>query len=479
MRYFYFSIPLMNYYVTKSVKSKNVAFLLVLFLGPFGLFYATVGGAFVMLILAPILLVTGDWAFLLFPIYYVFCFIWALSAVADYNRQIMRNSRNLAQGNNQNNSGSNDTNFQLSEQKKETYNDLERVKSLFDQKIITEESYNNQKDLLLKRLEIISHNQSPVSVASAPEVYRNNSSKSIQTSKRPGTWILAICLLLLISIGYIMFDSKSKSFKLERLNQLFSAHSKDEKEIKEQIEKTYFGLINGAYTANGIKGLGPEGLPFYNQNLQSLYVMGLTPFAQMFGGLKIEVNKIDVYNFLDENSAQVKYDILVKTSEGEKIVVIDMTVKRIGGYWKLDAEKALGFESEKKKQISKKIETTSDSQKISKKFLTNPSNKAMKVIRYCINKNELDCTYIEQSDNLYFIFYDKKIFMIREGTLYKLWHETKNYREDEYDITETKEGDIFTDFGGLSIDYKTGKHIKYDWESVGIKTVYIKDQFID
>ena len=139
-----------------------------------------------------------------------------------------------------------------------------------------------------------------------------------------------------------MYDEKSNSFRLSKITDIFHSNSKDKEEIKNQIEKTYFEIMNGAYTAQTISGIGSEGLPFYNQNMTSLFAMGLAPFAQIFGGIKVESKNIDVYNFKDDNTAQVKYDLILSTNTSIDTARIDMVVKKIGGVWKLDGETFLG-----------------------------------------------------------------------------------------------------------------------------------------
>ena len=94
---------LMNYIVTKSLKSKGLAMLLVAFLGPIGMFYSTILGGIVMTLGTPILLygllakaafshseifvvIAIIWAF----IAYILCFLWSVSAVENYNNRIMQ-----------------------------------------------------------------------------------------------------------------------------------------------------------------------------------------------------------------------------------------------------------------------------------------------------------------------------------------------------------------------------------------------------
>lgn len=93
----------MNYIVTKSTKSKGIAILLVAFLGPIGMFYSTILGGVIMTLGAPLMLyalfakaafshseifvlIAIIWAF----IAYIFCFLWAVSAVDNYNYKIIQ-----------------------------------------------------------------------------------------------------------------------------------------------------------------------------------------------------------------------------------------------------------------------------------------------------------------------------------------------------------------------------------------------------
>ncbi|MEI9954886.1 MAG: hypothetical protein WDM90_00890 [Ferruginibacter sp.] len=95
----------MNYIVTKPMKSRGIAILLVAIFGPLGMFYSTIIGALVMLIPVPILLVIGfmhgyhvydrgtnGLCILALCIYYVSWYIWAIVAVNSYNRKLLLNS---------------------------------------------------------------------------------------------------------------------------------------------------------------------------------------------------------------------------------------------------------------------------------------------------------------------------------------------------------------------------------------------------
>ena len=80
--------------------------------------------------------------------------------------------------------------------------------------------------------------------------------------------------------------------------------------IKNQIENVYFGLSNGAYTKDGLSGTSPESLPFYNTDLSTLMIMGLTPLAMLNGTFSIEPQNIKVTN-LTERTADVNYLLVV------------------------------------------------------------------------------------------------------------------------------------------------------------------------
>ncbi len=68
-------------------KSLIVAILLVIFLGPIGLFYASVIGALIMLVMTAIIGFATFGFGLIIP--YIICIIWAIIAVNSYNKKII------------------------------------------------------------------------------------------------------------------------------------------------------------------------------------------------------------------------------------------------------------------------------------------------------------------------------------------------------------------------------------------------------
>lgn len=225
------------------------------------------------------------------------------------------------------------------------YNDLNAIEALYNQNTITEENYKLQKALLLEKIEKLCNTETQES---------NNSNEFYNNYKRrsnTGLIILFfICSTVIAIMVYVMYDRNTNSFKLDNIKRAISVHSKDKEDIKIQIEKAYFGLVNGAFTSQAMQGAGPEELPFYNQKMGSLYVMGLMPFASLFGKINIEPKNIDVYEFISDNEARVRYDLIIIAGGSRDSAKIDMVVKKIGGDWKLDGEAFMG----PKKQAPKK-----------------------------------------------------------------------------------------------------------------------------
>ena len=74
--------------VVANPKNVGVAILLTVLLGPLGMFYSTVGGAILMLIIALIVgfLTLGIGALLTWPI----CIIWAALAASAHNKRLSK-----------------------------------------------------------------------------------------------------------------------------------------------------------------------------------------------------------------------------------------------------------------------------------------------------------------------------------------------------------------------------------------------------
>ncbi|MEI6524186.1 MAG: hypothetical protein WCO37_11900 [Bacteroidota bacterium] len=347
-----------NSFHSHPLKSTTTAILLTTFFGPFGLFYASVSGGFIMLFSIPILVIfllgassfsslafgfTAFWCICFIVLYWPICIIWASISVEKYNRRIIEAERQYHYDNQElllqqlGKSNIVNENTLLLTKRQQLDSELEMLKNSLTNHEISEMEFLQKKEKLDRQIEILDHNllASEHLIESTPENFEYTE------EKKNYVWVIILALLL---IGSLLYLGSKKGW-------LFDSYSKDRMEIKEQIEKTYFGLLNGGYTSETIKGVGPDGLPFYNQNMNNVLAMGLLPFANLMGvGLKIEPKNIDVYEFTEDISAKVKYDLFIESGDTRDTLKIDMIAKKIGGNWKLDGEKALGFSNKNKRE---------------------------------------------------------------------------------------------------------------------------------
>ncbi|MEJ7821355.1 MAG: hypothetical protein WKF85_03480 [Chitinophagaceae bacterium] len=350
----------MNYIVTKPMKSKGIAALLVIFFWPFGMFYSTIIGAFTMIGAVPLLIVLISVyklnLLLIVFFYFVTCFIWAIAAVDSYNNRIQSESYYPVQQKTSTNTRINykPTNTDniienLNEKKRLLFKDLDTITHLHAQKVLSDDVFNKQKDTLLKQLDTLSYNETNIS-KSPTKIIPHEDYEYIPKEK---TSYLFVWILFILLIGSLIYFFYTKGMFV------FDNHKKDREEITNQIEKTYFGIINGGFTAEGMQGVGADGLPFYNMKMDNLMVMGFLPLMNFLSsGINLEAKNINVYKFINKNSAKAKYDLVIEDSSKDRsdTVHIDMIVKKIGGNWKLDGQKAFGDKSKSvKKEIQKPI----------------------------------------------------------------------------------------------------------------------------
>lgn len=284
--------------------------------------------------------------------------------------------------------------------------------------------------------------------------------------------LVILIILLLGSLGFICYQN----------GWGLNPHAKEKTAIKEQIEKVYFGIANGAYTSNTIQGTGTDGMPFYNLSFENITLMGLTPLANIFGfKIQIEPKNINVYHFINDNTAQVQYNLLVHSRNEIDTAKIDMIVKKIGGYWKLDGEKFLGEHKSSKASTSQKKELSTlerDDNYLSKDFINNPKNTAWKIHAYKEDADNLETQFQDSEFDSYLIFTSKKVYLLINGRIDKLWHVTKQYSDNEYFITETKEGYILSQFGNITVTNPRKYSIEYEGYDVPIKDVVIDKYYI-
>jgi hypothetical protein len=476
-----------NSFSSKPLKSSTTAILLTIFFGPFGLFYASIFGGFVMILGIPILVLlllvistyssvafgfTIFWGICFLVLYWPICIIWASISVDKHNRRIHQKelqnqlyNQNSILAQLKNSSGANE-NSSILIKRQQLQNELDRYKIALTNQEISEMEFLLKKEKLEKQIDVLDHNMNTSEHPKEPI----KETIEYQSDNKSYFWIVLLILLLTLSLLYL---GSTKGW-------LFDRHSKDRVAIKEQIEKTYFGLLNGGYTSETLKGVGPDGLPFYNQTLEDIYAMSLFPLANILGiHVSIDPKNIEIYDFINDNSAKVKYDLIVQNGDIRDSVRIDLIAKKISGYWKLDGEKALGFSNAAKKEkkvskVEKKITFKEDDSKISNEELTNSKNSAWKIISYKYNSDLKP----RETDNQYLLFINSKIYLIIDGKIEKLWHVTKEYLSDEYAITKTKEGDEFSQLGNITISAPNNSSIEYDGYSIPIKDVVIDNSFI-
>lgn len=103
------TVPGASHVVVTPTKSVGIQILLILFLGPLGLFYSTVKGALVMLLGVPVvgvfvaalgaasahasqggsvMAVLGGFAIMI-PVMWIGSFIWGVAAVKSYNKKLL------------------------------------------------------------------------------------------------------------------------------------------------------------------------------------------------------------------------------------------------------------------------------------------------------------------------------------------------------------------------------------------------------
>jgi hypothetical protein len=77
--------------VVTPTKSMGISILLTILFGPLGMFYSTIVGAIVMLVLSAIvgILTVGLGLIVTWPI----CVIWAAVATSNYNKKLLANQR--------------------------------------------------------------------------------------------------------------------------------------------------------------------------------------------------------------------------------------------------------------------------------------------------------------------------------------------------------------------------------------------------
>lgn len=347
----------------KNTKSLGLAIVLTLFFGPLGLFYASITGGLIMC-LTPILLfallifsAVADSSFLLasslvllivFAVsYWIICVIWAATAVSTHNNKIndaVRQAellKKLKETKPTDTSSQNTTSVTRQNSIQETHSNSDRP-SLQDWRKVNPHSSINDY------YRIYGVPESSVNTTS----YNDTTNQKEESSNNTLLYTVSAVAILLIVFVVFLYDKETKSLSFNKFSNAIGLSS-DQKEIEKQLENVYFGLINGAYTAQSLSGTTPENLPFYNTDLSTLVIMGFAPLTMLTGTFSLEPKNIVVHKIYD-NKADVSYDLLITNDGKETTEKISMTLKKIGGKWKLDGQKFLPLNEEKTAKKKKK-----------------------------------------------------------------------------------------------------------------------------
>ena len=351
----------MNYIVVKNEKRKGIAALLIFLFGPIGMFYSTILGAIIMILIEILLIfismsvewgIVGVWFLIILqlPINIV-CFIWGILAVNVYNKKLKLSQEDISPINTNQNIEANKNNAEngVEKAKAELLKELNQITYLYNSKVTTEENYLKQKEVIVKKIKILDYNSTLPATMKNDNIAETKVVENLSNSKN-NILLWVLIALVLITLLYLLYDGKTNSLQFNKIGNIFGMHFKDREEIKNKIEQSYFSLANGLFSGKNFDGSGQDKLPFYNTDFSVSTVLALLPYASMFGAkINFEPKNIDVYKFIDENNAKVKYDLVYQFGDSGDSTHIDMLVKKIGGSWKLDAEQFFNINSEKGK----------------------------------------------------------------------------------------------------------------------------------
>lgn len=345
-----------------KTKSLGLAIVLTLFFGPLGLFYASITGGLIMC-LTPVLLfalfifgAVADSSFLLasslvllivFAVsYWIICVIWAATAVSNHNNKVNDAIRQAELLKKLKETKPTDTSSQNTSISRQT--SIQETHSNSDRPSLQDWGKTNPHSSINDYYRIYGVPESSVNTTS----YIDTTNQKEESSNNTLLYTVSAVAILLVIFVVFLYDKETKSLSFNKFSNTIGLSS-DQKEIENQLENVYFGLINGAYTAQSLSGTTPENLPFYNTDLSTLVIMGFAPLTMLTGTFSIEPKNIVVHKIYD-NKADVSYDLLVTNDGKETTEKISMTLKKIGGKWKLDGQKFLPLNEEKTAKKKKK-----------------------------------------------------------------------------------------------------------------------------
>ena len=222
----------MSYIVTRPTKSRGIAALLVFFFWPIGMFYSTLTGALLMsFVIGPVVLwasLSSGLGLILLPFYFLSCLIWAILAVNNYNRKIIR------EGHHYNNKMSKqliDSNIESKynqQEKDELKYDIKRLKILYDTNVIDGNKYEIQKDIIEKKIYDLENRK---------DYQQTYPRQEILNEKKTSILPLLFISLAIFLIACILYDSKTSSFKIDRITSIFSTQQSKENIIPKNLKQ--------------------------------------------------------------------------------------------------------------------------------------------------------------------------------------------------------------------------------------------------
>jgi len=339
-----------------KTKSVGLSIVLTLIFGPLGLFYSTIKGGLIMTLTPFLFLIlflggvfsgntflfaTSFLFLIIFALsYWIICVIWSITAVNNFNNSLLESKRHLEHEVFQRHTEKSNENYQIK-------NNIEKDNLLPKEEINTgqpsfqEWKKTNPYSSINDYYKTYGPPKSTATLSNIEHSYPND-----EVPKKT-LFIVGAVLILFISFVVLTINRGTKSFSFDNLTSIFGVSS-EKKDIENQIEIVYYGLMNGAYTAQSLTGTTPENLPFYNSNLTTFVAMGFAPFSMLNGSISVEPKNIEILKVYD-NMADVSYDLVVSRSDTRKTTTweINMTLKKIGGKWKLDGQKFLPFDQNK------------------------------------------------------------------------------------------------------------------------------------
>lgn len=277
--------------------------------------------------------------------YWIICVIWAATAVINHNNKVNEAIRQAELLKILKETKLTDTPIQNTNETKQT--SIQETKTNTDRPSLQDWKKTNPHGTINDYYRIYGVPKTSVKTTS----YIDTTNQTEETSNKTLLYTVGAAILLILFVVFL-YDKETKSFSFTKFSNTIGL-SNDQKDIENQIENVYFGLTNGVYTVQSLNATTPENLPFYNSDLSTLLVMGFAPLTMLTGTFSLEPKNIVVHKVID-NNAEVSYDLVITYNGEVTTEKIKMTVKKIGGKWKLDGQKFLPLNEEKKTKKTKK-----------------------------------------------------------------------------------------------------------------------------